>query len=406
MLAAPFVGNQGGRAMSKEGKFVDHYAVMGLKETASTEEIGRAYKKLARKLHPDKAKNRGQAAQEAAAAKFHDLQQSYEVLRDEKKREKFDAKIKARVMAKKRHEELDAERRKMKDALERREKEASEGRTPSWRAQGAAGASSGEAARRARLNRIREENRQAMDRFLHKKRHEAAARAEFAAARAAESGAGRAAQPAQAAAPEVEEAAGAVTAFSEGIRERSVLLVSWGETGLGGEDGSAGEAHVAGYFRKYGSVRDVLVLPSRRQALLRFGTPAPAARASLDVHPEFLVTLARELPPALSSGERKRKRRERKEMKKARKRERKERKRRRGVGAGEGSEAGSGDEVAESRGGEAGGAARAAGSAAEAGRPSEPHDVGGAGLSFAAYEEATLRAILGERVDLPPAVSA
>lgn len=403
--------------MSREEKFVDHYAFMGVKETASTEEIGKAYRKLARKLHPDKARNRGQAAQEAAAAKFHALKQSYDVLKDEKKREKFDSKIKARVMAKKRHEELDAERRKMKDELERREKEASEGRTP-WSEKSAAAAGGGEATRRARLNRIREENRQAMDRFLHKKRHEAAARAEFAAARAAESaGPARASGTSKAATPEVEEAAGAVTAFSEGIRERSVLLVSWGEAGLesvaGGEEGSAADAHVAGYFRKYGSVRDVLVLPSRREALLRFGTPAPAARASLDVHPEFTVSLARELPPALSSGERKRKKRERKETKKARKRERKERKRRRGE-RGEGVDVGSGDDGPGSGAGEAGAAegegdvAGAAAPAAEGERAGTvPHPpVGGAGLSFAAYEQATLRAILGEQVDLSPAVSA
>ncbi len=65
--------------------FKDYYAILGVSKTATPEEIKRAYRKLARKYHPDlnpKDKN--------AEAKFKDLNEANEVLSDAEKRQKYD----------------------------------------------------------------------------------------------------------------------------------------------------------------------------------------------------------------------------------------------------------------------------------------------------------------------------
>ena len=63
----------------------DYYAALGVPKTASTEEIKRAYRKLARQLHPDK--NPGDAK---AEARFKDVSEAYDVLADDKRRAEYD----------------------------------------------------------------------------------------------------------------------------------------------------------------------------------------------------------------------------------------------------------------------------------------------------------------------------
>ncbi|HOV85015.1 MAG TPA: DnaJ C-terminal domain-containing protein [Syntrophobacteraceae bacterium] len=65
-------------------KFKDYYKTLGVSRTASQEEIQRAYRKLARKYHPDvnKASN--------AEEKFKEINEAYEVLKDPDKRSKYD----------------------------------------------------------------------------------------------------------------------------------------------------------------------------------------------------------------------------------------------------------------------------------------------------------------------------
>ena len=63
----------------------DYYEVLGVSKDASLNDIKLAYRRLARKLHPDLNKTDPQAKE-----KFIELQEAYEVLSDEQKRQNFD----------------------------------------------------------------------------------------------------------------------------------------------------------------------------------------------------------------------------------------------------------------------------------------------------------------------------
>jgi curved DNA-binding protein len=66
-------------------EFKDYYQTLGLSKTASGKEIKQAYRKLARKFHPDL--NPGDKASET---RFKEINEAYEVLGDPEKRKKYD----------------------------------------------------------------------------------------------------------------------------------------------------------------------------------------------------------------------------------------------------------------------------------------------------------------------------
>ncbi|WP_456373396.1 DnaJ C-terminal domain-containing protein [Thiolapillus sp.] len=65
-------------------EFEDYYKIMGVNRDATQDEIKRAYRKLARKYHPDVSKEKD------AEEKFKQLGEAYEVLKDPEKRAAYD----------------------------------------------------------------------------------------------------------------------------------------------------------------------------------------------------------------------------------------------------------------------------------------------------------------------------
>lgn len=67
-------------------RFRDYYEVLGVGRDASPDEIKKAYRQLARKHHPDVAKDKKEGEKN-----FKELNEAYEVLSDPEKRKKYDA---------------------------------------------------------------------------------------------------------------------------------------------------------------------------------------------------------------------------------------------------------------------------------------------------------------------------
>ncbi len=66
-------------------KFQDYYSVLGVARDAATADLQRAYRKLARKHHPDVDKTEG------ATQRFAQIAEAYEVLKDPEKRKRYDS---------------------------------------------------------------------------------------------------------------------------------------------------------------------------------------------------------------------------------------------------------------------------------------------------------------------------
>src|SRR5215468_1326798 len=66
-------------------EFKDYYSTLGVAKTATEKEIKQAFRKLARKFHPDV-----NPKDKSAEAKFKEINEAYEVLGDAAKRKKYD----------------------------------------------------------------------------------------------------------------------------------------------------------------------------------------------------------------------------------------------------------------------------------------------------------------------------
>jgi len=65
--------------------FKDYYATLGVERTATQEELKRAYRKLARKFHPDVSK------EPDAETRFKEMAEAHEALIDPERRAAYDA---------------------------------------------------------------------------------------------------------------------------------------------------------------------------------------------------------------------------------------------------------------------------------------------------------------------------
>jgi curved DNA-binding protein len=72
----------------RKGFVMSHYATLGVAPSATNEEIKKAYRKLARKYHPDVSKEPG------SEEKFRAVNAAYEILSDVDKRRSYDAQLK------------------------------------------------------------------------------------------------------------------------------------------------------------------------------------------------------------------------------------------------------------------------------------------------------------------------
>src|SRR5580765_5929350 len=65
-------------------KYKDYYRILGVERGAGDEEIKKAYRKLARKYHPDVSKEAN------AKERFQEVAEAYETLKDKEKRAAYD----------------------------------------------------------------------------------------------------------------------------------------------------------------------------------------------------------------------------------------------------------------------------------------------------------------------------
>lgn len=68
-------------------QYKDYYEILGISKTATQDEVRKAFRKLARKHHPDVSEEKDK---KSAETKFKEINEAYEVLGDPEKRKKYD----------------------------------------------------------------------------------------------------------------------------------------------------------------------------------------------------------------------------------------------------------------------------------------------------------------------------
>ena len=155
-----------------EASFEDFYEVLNVAPDASDETITKAFRRLARVIHPDQNKDVG------AAALFDRVVKGKDLLLDPAKRREFDAKRRAVLRERERWVEADARTRSAKEALDRREAGGAAAVT------GRAAAAAAAARDAAEVRRLREEGVRLVAEFMAERRATRAAGAEAVAAAA------------------------------------------------------------------------------------------------------------------------------------------------------------------------------------------------------------------------------
>ncbi|KEG14834.1 putative DNA-J protein [Trypanosoma grayi] len=79
--------------LKRAGARKDYYKILGVKKTASATEIRRAYRHLAKTLHPDKLRSQklSQKERQKADERFRDINEAKEILLDDEKRGRYDS---------------------------------------------------------------------------------------------------------------------------------------------------------------------------------------------------------------------------------------------------------------------------------------------------------------------------
>ncbi|KAJ2851749.1 hypothetical protein IWW36_000894 [Coemansia brasiliensis] len=98
---------------------VDLYELLGISADAGEKEITKAYRVKALQYHPDKNRDRPDAAR-----LFHDIKAAYDLLTDPKQRSDYDAKRRVLIAKRQRQNALSSKRKRMKSELERAELQA------------------------------------------------------------------------------------------------------------------------------------------------------------------------------------------------------------------------------------------------------------------------------------------
>ncbi|CAJ1356758.1 unnamed protein product, partial [Effrenium voratum] len=78
------------QAVAQSGRETDFYAILGVEPGASEKEIKAAYRRAARKSHPDFFRSAPAAEREAVQERFTQVNNAFDVLTDPKKRQAYD----------------------------------------------------------------------------------------------------------------------------------------------------------------------------------------------------------------------------------------------------------------------------------------------------------------------------
>ncbi|MGL5356212.1 MAG: J domain-containing protein [Cetobacterium sp.] len=73
---------------------IDYYKILGIEREASTEEIKKAYRDLAKINHPDKYMNESLEIRKAAEEKIKEYNEAYDILGSEERKKQYDMSFK------------------------------------------------------------------------------------------------------------------------------------------------------------------------------------------------------------------------------------------------------------------------------------------------------------------------